>query len=83
MDYRTNGLGVARGIIVFQVVWPRDGFKTGGFVKGKLGGAIVERLVYHPAFTTDLTTCKAKLDIHHHPLLLRHRLGEAGLTPRQ
>ena len=34
-----NDLGVAWGIIiVFQVVWPGAGFKTGDFVEEMLGG---------------------------------------------
>ena len=46
-DYRNDDAGVARGT-VFQEVWPGAGFKTGDFVKEKLGGegATVERLSF-------------------------------------
>ena len=43
-DYTSNDdVGVARGT-AFQELRPGAGFKTGDFVKEKLGGAIVERL---------------------------------------
>ena len=32
-----NDLGLARGIIVFQELWPGAGFKTGDFVEERLG----------------------------------------------
>ena len=38
-----DDVGVARGT-VFQKLQPGAGFKTGDFIKEKLGGAIVERL---------------------------------------
>ena len=40
-----DDVGVATGT-VFQELRPGAGFKTGDFVKAKLGGAIVERLLF-------------------------------------
>ena len=45
-DYRPiDDVGVAKGT-AFQEIRPCAGFKTGDFVKEKLGGATVVRLLY-------------------------------------
>ena len=40
-----DDVGVARGTL-FREIWPGAGFKTGDFVKEKMGGLPIERLAH-------------------------------------